>query len=96
MPATCLKIDQSFVRGMDASRHDAAIVRSIAALSRDLGFRVVVEGVETRRIYEAVRHMACDEVQGYHVSRPLAAPAVPAWLQRGADWHHAEGGGSRA
>jgi EAL domain-containing protein (putative c-di-GMP-specific phosphodiesterase class I)/GGDEF domain-containing protein len=87
MPATCLKIDQSFVRGMEASRHDAAIVRSIAALSHDLGFRVVVEGVETRPIYEAVRRMDCDEVQGFHVSRPLPAAAVTDWLARTADWH---------
>jgi predicted signal transduction protein with EAL and GGDEF domain len=92
MPATCLKIDQSFVRSMDASRHDAAIVRSVADLARDLGFRVVVEGVETGRIYEAVRGMACDEVQGYHVSRPLAAAAVPGWLDRTADWHAGEAG----
>jgi EAL domain-containing protein (putative c-di-GMP-specific phosphodiesterase class I) len=92
MPATCLKIDQSFVRAMDASRHDAAIVRSTAALAHDLGFRVVVEGVETPRIYETVRRMACDEVQGFHVSRPLPAAAVPPWLERAADWHHAEGG----
>jgi EAL domain-containing protein (putative c-di-GMP-specific phosphodiesterase class I) len=91
MPATCLKIDQSFVRSMDANRHDAAIVRSMAALARDLGFRVVVEGVENRRIYDTVRRMACDEVQGFHVSRPLPAAAVPAWLERTADWHHGEG-----
>ena len=91
MPATCLKIDQSFVRAMDASRHDAAIVRSTAALAHDLGFRVVVEGVETRRIYETVRRMACDEVQGFHVSRPLPATAVPDWLARAADWHHGDG-----
>jgi EAL domain-containing protein (putative c-di-GMP-specific phosphodiesterase class I)/GGDEF domain-containing protein len=91
MPATCLKIDQSFVRAMEASRHDAAIVRSIAALAHDLGFRVVVEGVETSRIYETVRRMACDEVQGFHVSRPMPAEAVPAWLDRSADWHPADG-----
>jgi EAL domain-containing protein (putative c-di-GMP-specific phosphodiesterase class I) len=63
-------------------------VRSTAALARDLGFRVVVEGVENRRIYDAVRRMACDEVQGFHVSRPLPAAAVPAWLGRAAEWHH--------
>jgi EAL domain-containing protein (putative c-di-GMP-specific phosphodiesterase class I) len=77
---------------MDASRHDAAIVRSTAALAHDLGFRVVVEGVETRRIYETVRRMACDEVQGFHVSRPLPPAAVPPWLDRAADWHHVEDG----
>ncbi|MGN2248704.1 putative bifunctional diguanylate cyclase/phosphodiesterase [Frateuria sp. GZRe14] len=94
MPATCLKIDQSFVRAMDASRHDAAIVRSTAALAHDLGFRVVVEGVENRRIYDTVRRMACDEVQGFHVSRPLPAAAVPPWLQRSADWHQVDGEGA--
>ncbi|MGC1549594.1 MAG: sensor domain-containing phosphodiesterase [Rhodanobacter sp.] len=80
MPATSLKIDQSFVRSIDASRHDAAIVRSVADLARDLGFRVVVEGVETARIYDAVLDMACDEVQGFHVARPLPAIAVADWL----------------
>jgi EAL domain-containing protein (putative c-di-GMP-specific phosphodiesterase class I) len=36
--------------------------------------------------------MACDEVQGFHVSRPLDAAAVAPWLERAADWHHADGG----
>jgi EAL domain-containing protein (putative c-di-GMP-specific phosphodiesterase class I)/GGDEF domain-containing protein len=82
MPATSLKIDQSFVRSIDASRHDAAIVRSVADLARDLGFRVVAEGVETARVYDAVLDMACDEVQGFHVARPLPASAVADWLQQ--------------
>ena len=85
MPATCVKIDQSLVRAMDVNRHDAAIVRSVADLSHDLGFRVVVEGVETQNIYDAVRDMPCDEVQGFHVSRPLPAAAVAGWLAH----HHA-------
>lgn len=81
MPATSLKIDQSFVRSIDASRHDAAIVRSVADLAHDLGFRVVVEGVETEQIYDAVLDMACDEVQGFHIARPLSATAVAEWLR---------------
>lgn len=82
VPATCLKIDQSFVRSMDASQHDAAIVRSVADLAHDLGFRVVVEGVETQAVYDAVCGMpACDEVQGYYISRPLPAAAVADCLQ---------------
>ncbi|MBU6246299.1 MAG: sensor domain-containing phosphodiesterase [Xanthomonadaceae bacterium] len=82
MPATSLKIDQSFVRAMDASPHDGAIVRSMAALARGLGFRVVVEGVETAAIFASVLDMACDEVQGYHVARPMAAAELPGWLAR--------------
>jgi EAL domain-containing protein (putative c-di-GMP-specific phosphodiesterase class I)/GGDEF domain-containing protein len=80
MPATCLKIDQSFVRAIDANPHDAAIVRSVADLARDLGFRVVVEGVETQRVLDAVLGMACDEVQGFHLAPPMPAQALPGWL----------------
>lgn len=80
MPASSLKIDQSLVRAIDSSRTDAAIVRSVSALARDLGFRVVVEGVESASVHDAVLTMACDEVQGFHISRPLPARDVPAWL----------------
>ncbi len=82
MPATSLKIDQSFVRGMEASPHDGAIVRSMTELARELGFRVVVEGVETASIFESVMGMACDEVQGYHLARPMPAAELPGWLTR--------------
>ncbi len=82
MPATSLKIDQSFVRAMEASRHDGAIVRAMTALARELGFRVVVEGVETAAIYAAVCGMACDEVQGFHIARPMPADELPGWLAR--------------
>jgi EAL domain-containing protein (putative c-di-GMP-specific phosphodiesterase class I) len=81
MPASSLKIDQSLVRAIDSSRTDAAIVRSVAALARELGFRVVVEGVESAAVHAAVLAMACDEVQGFHVARPLSAREVPAWLR---------------
>ncbi|WP_430391624.1 putative bifunctional diguanylate cyclase/phosphodiesterase [Dyella sp. 20L07] len=80
MPATSLKIDQSFVRGMGTSRHDEAIVRSVADLARSLGFRVVVEGVETHSLYESVLGMACDEAQGFHIARPMPSAELPAWL----------------
>jgi len=82
MPASCLKIDQSLVRGLDTSRHDAAIVRSMVALGRELGFRVVMEGVETAGVLAAVRDMACDEVQGFHIAHPLPAAEVAGWLHR--------------
>lgn len=82
MPASCVKIDKSLVCGLDASRHDAAVVRSMVALAHELGFRVVMEGVETARVLEAVRDMACDEVQGFHIAHPLPAADVAGWLHR--------------
>lgn len=80
VPATSLKIDQSFVRGMDANPQDATIVRAIAELGHDLGFRVVAEGVETRDIYDTVQGMACDEAQGFYLAAPMPAPELPRWL----------------
>lgn len=87
MPATGLKIDKSLVRALDTRSHDAAIVRSMAALGRELGFRVVMEGVETARELAAIRDMPCDEVQGNYIARPMPGPAVAGWLHR-----HAAGG----
>jgi len=81
MPANCLKIDQSLVRSLDTRQHDAIVVRAMAALGRELGFRVVMEGVESARVLDAVRDMGCDEVQGYHIARPMPAAAVPGWLR---------------
>jgi EAL domain-containing protein (putative c-di-GMP-specific phosphodiesterase class I)/GGDEF domain-containing protein len=80
MPATSLKIDQSFVRGLGSSRHDEAIVRSVAELARSMDFRVVVEGVETAHIYNSVLGMACDEAQGFHIARPMPSAQVSSWL----------------
>ncbi|MEW9571782.1 EAL domain-containing protein [Rhodanobacter sp. Si-c] len=79
MPATSLKIDQSLVRGLDVRQHDASIVRSMAALGHDLGFRVVMEGVETAHEMAAVRSMCCDEVQGNYIAPPMPGTAVPGW-----------------
>jgi len=68
------------VRTIDGSRGDAATVRSVAALAHELGFRVVVEGVENATVYAAVADMACDEAQGFHIARPMPAAAVGPWL----------------
>ncbi|MBD8871280.1 sensor domain-containing phosphodiesterase [Rhodanobacter sp. DHB23] len=81
MPASSLKIDQSLVRGLGNRRHDAAIVRAMVALGHELGFRVVMEGVETASVLAAVRDMECDEVQGYHIAMPMPAAEVAGWLR---------------
>lgn len=81
MPANSLKIDQSLVRGIDARWYDAALVSAMVALGHDFGFRVVMEGVETESVLATVRDMACDEVQGYHIARPMPAAQVAGWLR---------------
>jgi EAL domain-containing protein (putative c-di-GMP-specific phosphodiesterase class I) len=48
-------------------------VRTIIALGRNLGLKVVAEGVETAQQLQFLREHACDEVQGYYLSRPVPA-----------------------
>jgi diguanylate cyclase len=65
---------------MHDDENDAVIVRSIVDLARNLGLRVVAEGVETRSTWDALRDMGCDMAQGYLISRPLPADQFGRWL----------------
>src|SRR6185503_12651280 len=80
LPVDAVKIDKSFVLGMSADGNDGAIVRSTIDLARNLGLRVVAEGVETSEIWTELRDLGCDFAQGYLVSRPLPAEELTAWL----------------
>jgi diguanylate cyclase (GGDEF)-like protein/PAS domain S-box-containing protein len=80
-PVDYLKIDQSFTRDMLAEPKVAAIVRSVIALGHSLGFKVIAEGVETQDQLSYLRQHECDEMQGYHFSRPLAPAAFAALLR---------------
>ena len=72
LPVDAVKIDKSFVLGMSADGNDGAIVRSTIDLARNLGLRVVAEGVETSEIWTELRDLGCDFAQGY-----LHQPAAP-------------------
>jgi diguanylate cyclase len=71
-PLDVLKIDQSFVRGVGSSSEDAAITSATIAMARQLGLRVVAEGVEEQDQMEFLRRNGCREYQGF-----LFSPAVP-------------------
>ena len=81
LPVDEVKIDKSFVLNMHDDENDAVIVRSIIDLGRNLGLRVVAEGVETTNAWDALREMGCDIAQGYFVSQPLPAAQLTAWLE---------------
>jgi len=80
LPVQELKIDRSFVMHMDSDPNDAAIVRSTVDLARSLGLRLVAEGVENAPTWDQLAAFGCDLAQGYHLSRPLPAAALDAWL----------------
>ncbi|MEY4752529.1 MAG: hypothetical protein RJA44_204, partial [Pseudomonadota bacterium] len=66
-----LKIDQSFVRGLNHDPKDEAIVATIITLAHSLGLRTLAEGVETAAQAEMLRRSGCDELQGYLHGRPM-------------------------
>jgi diguanylate cyclase (GGDEF)-like protein len=83
-PLDVIKIDRAFVADLGADgRGDAAIVQAIVGMAKALKMRVIPEGVETAGQLARLIELGCDYAQGFHLSRPLAAPALEALLRRG-------------
>jgi diguanylate cyclase len=72
-PPDRLKIDKSFVKHVDTSESDGAVVNAITMLAKSLGLAVTAEGVERQSQLDWLRHRGCDEAQGYLLSRPIIA-----------------------
>jgi EAL domain-containing protein (putative c-di-GMP-specific phosphodiesterase class I) len=72
-PLDGLKIDRSFVNGLQAHEDDAAIVGAIIELSDRLGLSVLAEGIEDGATAERLLRMRCRQGQGYHFGRPMPA-----------------------
>ena len=81
LPLDEVKIDRSFVAGMTEDENDAVIVRSTIDLARNLGLRVVAEGVESAETMDALAELRCDVAQGYFISRPLDFQALSVSLR---------------
>jgi len=73
LPIDRLKIDRSFVAGLDAEDHDGTIIQTVVDLAHTLGITVVAEGVETLAELRAIGAMGCDEAQGFLLGRPVPA-----------------------
>jgi EAL domain-containing protein (putative c-di-GMP-specific phosphodiesterase class I) len=70
-PINKLKIDKSFIDGLQDSSDDAAIAMAIIVMAHSLRHTVIAEGVETAAQVEFLRAYGCDEMQGYYFSCPL-------------------------
>ena len=82
-PIDALKIDQSFVSQMTNNPDDTAIVSAVISMAKSLRLRVIAEGVETPEQLAFLLARQCDEGQGYHFGRPVAAQALANLLQTG-------------
>jgi EAL domain-containing protein (putative c-di-GMP-specific phosphodiesterase class I)/ActR/RegA family two-component response regulator len=79
MPFCELKIDKSYILNVTESRDSYAIVKSVVGLATHMGLETVAEGVETAEIASLLQELGITCLQGYHISRPLAAPQALEW-----------------
>jgi len=73
LPVDELKVDKSFIFGLDKDESNDAIVRSTIELAHNLGLTVVAEGIESEAIFSLLLDFKCDLAQGFHLSRPISA-----------------------
>ena len=71
-PVARLKIDKSFINDLGTNENDNAVASAVISLGQKLNLKVIAEGVETDEQVAFLRDNNCDEMQGYHFSRPLA------------------------
>lgn len=80
LPVDIMKLDRSFARRLGERPQDLHFVHSLQSLAHSIGKRLVVEGVETADIHDALRVLGVDHGQGYAIARPMPAEAVASWL----------------
>jgi len=78
VPADIIKIDQTFIQGIQKSRTDEAITKSIITLAKNMDIHVIAEGVETPHQRDFLTREMCDEMQGFYFSKPMPLDAMEA------------------
>ena len=81
LKADTLKIDREFTRDIATSREALALCQCVLGIGHAMGMVVIAEGIEQVHQIEILAQHGCDLLQGYHISRPLEAAAVPEWAR---------------
>ncbi|MES9967275.1 MAG: EAL domain-containing protein, partial [Sedimenticola sp.] len=84
LPVCKLKIDRSFITNLTSDPEDLTIVQVVVGLAKNMGIKVIAEGVETADQLELLKQMECDYVQGYYFAKPLPSDEMQALLEMGA------------
>jgi len=71
LPAAEVKIDKVFIREIETNPEDHLLVQSIIEMAHSLGRHVVAEGVESAESMALLQRLKCDQVQGFHIGRPV-------------------------
>lgn len=80
LPIDVIKLDRSFITGIDQNYQSQSLVRSLLGLARAFGFAIVAEGVETEREVQFLKDIGVDYAQGYYYSKPMAPEMFDAWV----------------
>jgi EAL domain-containing protein (putative c-di-GMP-specific phosphodiesterase class I) len=83
LPLDTIKIDRSFVNGLEDDDANLPIVQAVIALAHGLGIGVVAEGIETAAQLDRLRTLVCDRGQGYFYARPQPPEELAAMLAKG-------------
>jgi EAL domain-containing protein (putative c-di-GMP-specific phosphodiesterase class I) len=81
LPIDTVKIDRSFIKGIESEPDDASLVAAIISMAKVLRLTVVVEGVENEAQLQFLHDAGCDEVQGNWLSPPVGPSGVAAMLR---------------
>jgi diguanylate cyclase (GGDEF)-like protein len=87
LPVHSVKIDRSFIAELPQHAANRLIVTSIVGLGRDLGMKVIAEGVESEEAWTELAELGCDIAQGYLMTRPMPADALEPWLSNWSESH---------
>jgi len=82
LPISTLKIDRSFIAPIKENGENIEIVEIIVMLARNLGMKVIAEGVETETQLEQLKKLDCEAAQGYFFSKPMDFADVQQFLLR--------------
>lgn len=80
LPVNEIKIDRSFISEIMENKDDIIIVRSTIELAHNLGIKIVAEGVHNKPIWDILKELNCDFVQGHYISEALSTHAFTSWL----------------
>ena len=82
LPINAIKVDKSFVFDMTKNEKSMNIINSTLGLARNMGLKVVAEGVEDKDIYNMLLDLGCNEAQGYYISKPMPIEQFQGWLEK--------------
>ena len=87
LPFSEVKIDKSFIHGMDTDQEARVISRAMIGLGHNLGMKVVAEGIEDKSVMQMLREEGCDIGQGFYLGKPMWTDDFQEWLGNAAAAH---------